>query len=255
MNRWLFTPPQWSLATRALDVEGYPSPIQVNLGLGGAEKARWLMEDRGELRDGRLAPDLEDALRVLARPERSVDAVWLPASRATLPMRVLAAQAGNSAVIAVQTPEAPGATSLVEIPARSLVAAMIGELPGAPPGKRPAVTVPARQPRAREPVSPGGVLTAHSPALSRAERDWRAATEVTDVPHRRTGQIGANVRRRAGGELRSEVLRWFDNDGDGRYLMSIRHERGEQQWLVAPADATALGEHTTQLLEGLSARR
>ena len=84
------------------------------------------------------------------------------------------------------------------------------------------------------------MLVSHSPTLSRAERDYRAAVEVVEAPHPRIGQIGANLRGRGGKERRSEVLRWFDNEGDGRYLMSPRRHQGGQQWLVAPADAQVL---------------
>ncbi len=252
--RWLFTAQQWSLAGWLLNLEGYPSPIQVNLGLGGDEAARRELEDRGALRNGRLDVDLEAVLRVLARPERSIDALWLPELDATLPVRVLAAQAGRLGVLAVQTPDEPGATRVDEISANSLAAAVIAQMPEGPAGRRETVTVPAHEPpRERDPEKRNSVLVSHSPTLSRAERDYRTAVEVIEAPHPRTGQIGANVRGRGGEERRSEVLRWFDNEGDGRYLMSPRHHQGGRQWLVAPADARALGEHATALLSSISA--
>lgn len=252
--RWLFTAQQWSLVARLLNLEGYPSPIQVNLGLDGDEAARRELEDRGALRNGRLDVDLEAVLRVLARPERSIDALWLPELGATLPVRVLAAQAGRLGVLAVQTPDEPGATRVDEIPANSLAAALIAQLPEAPAGRRETVTVPAHEPpRERDPEKRNSVLVSHSPTLSRVERDYRAAVEVVEARHPRTGQIGANVRGRGGEERRSEVLRWFDNEGDGRYLMSTRYHQGGRQWLVAPADARALGEHATALLSSISA--
>ena len=254
-NRWSFTAQQWSLAARLLNLEGYPSPIQVNLGLGGGEAARRELEGRGALRgDGRLDVDLEAVLRVLARPERSIDAVWLPELGATLPVRVLAAQVGRLGVLTVQTPDEPGVTRVEEISTNSLAAAVIAQLPGSPAGRRETMTVPAHEPpRERDPEERGSVLVSYSPTLSRAERDYRAAVEVVKAPHPRIGQIGANLRGRGGQERRSEVLRWFDNEGDGRYLMSPRRHQGGQQWLVAPADAQVLGAHTAELLSGISA--
>ena len=251
--RWLFTARQWSLAARLLNLEGYPSPIQVNLGLGGDDAARRELVGRGALRNGRLDPDLEAVLRVLTRPERSIDALWLPELGATLPVRVLAAQTGRLRALAVQTPDEPGATRMEEIPTNSLAAAVIAQLPPGPPGRREAVTVSAHEPpREHDPEKRNSVLVSHSPTLSQAERDYRAAVELVEAPHPRTGQIGVNVRGRDGRERRSEVLRWFDNEGDGRYLMNPRYHQGGRQWLVAPADARALGEHATALLSGVS---
>lgn len=253
-GQWSFTAAQWGLLTRMLELAFYPAPIEVNLALRGGDVAARELTERGLLHQGRVDANLEEALRVLARSESSVDAVWLDQPEATLPVRVLAARSGRLGVLATQSPDQPGATQVREVSANGLAPALIGQLPANIPGTSPAVTVPAEK---RDNLGTGdqqqGVLrSTTSSSLSRQERDRRAAVKIVEVAHQRAGQIGANRRDRNGRERRSDVLRWFDNAGDGRYLMALQHVRDARQWWIAPADAEALGTQTAELLASVA---
>jgi EspG family len=253
---WRLSAAQWDLLTEALQLEGYPAPIQVRShGRTDLERARLRAEQGEELRQlglvrsGRVEADLEAALRLLHRPASWVDSVWLSDAAAEQPVRVLAARGGTMGVCALQHPDRPGATVLDIIPAAGLAAVVVGRLPPHPPGRSPAVTV-ALAPSPDGPARPGGVLVSASPARTRVERERAAVSAILDQPHARAGQIAANVRDSAGRVHRSQVLRWCDNP-DGRYQITITPRPGNESRTIAPCDPHRLATTLQQLLDSL----
>jgi hypothetical protein len=259
--RWRLSAPQWDVLTEAARLqERYPSPIEVRAhGRTDLERARVRergraeLEQAGLLRTGRVDADLEGALRVLHRPVAWIDSVWLPDAASDHPVRVLAARHGSTAVCAQQRPAEPGATLLEVIPAGALAAAVVGRLPAHPPGHKPAVLVPLDRPAALR--GDGSVLVPASVSASRGERERSAAAAILDAAHPRAGQIAANLRDRSGRVHRSMVLRWCDNDGDGRYHVTLTRQHDGHEWLaVGPSDAQRLGDGVQRLLASLVPR-
>lgn len=255
---WHLSAEQWDVLTGMVGLqERYPSPIQVRTH-GRTDVARARVRDRvraeleqaGLMRAGRVDPDLEDALRLLHRPATWIDSVWLPDETAEEPVRVLAARGGSAAVCAQQRPGEPGATLLEVIPSAGLAAAVVGNLPAQPPGRRPAVMVPLDAPRRDH-----GLLVSASASVGRGARERTAAETILNAPHPRAGQIAANVRDPAGKVHRSTVLRWCDNDGDGRYQVAVSRQSDGHEWLaVGPSDARRLGAGVQRLLSSLAPR-
>lgn len=251
---WLFGAPVWWLVSRILETEQFPPPIEIRAFTGNDTRARLGLERLGVLRSGRVDADVEAALRLLARPQHWVGAIWLPDPGAELPARALAAGANGSGVLAVQGPAEPGATRVHTLGGRSLTAAVLDVLPPSPHGAQSAVTVPIGQSR-REPEDDyreRSVFVSDRGGPSKSQRDHRAATELLGAAHSRSGQIVASARS-TGGVRRSAVLRWFDNNGDGRYLVTEGQRNGRQHSLaIAPADAQDLGQHIDALLKSVS---
>jgi hypothetical protein len=255
---WRLSAAQWDVLTEALQLEGYPAPIQVrSQGRTWIERGRIRAEvgeelsQLGLLRAGRVDADLEAALRLLHRPASWLDSVWLSDAAAEQPVRVVAARGGTVGVCALQHPDRPGATVLDIIPAAGLAAAVVSRLPSYPPGRSPAVTI-ALAPSLGRPAQPGGgVLVSASPARTSIERDSAAVSAILDQPHARAGQIAANVRDSSGRVHRSQVQRWCDNP-DGRYQITVTSRPDESRSLtVAPCDPHRLGTAVQRLLDAL----
>jgi EspG family len=257
---WRLSPLQLDHVWESLGGAELPFPLEVRShGSDDVERSHLRMRVRDELRGmGLLRPgdqldaDLEAALTSLARNDLSIDSVWLPAEHAESPMRVLAARSGHLATLAVQLPgeseHAAGDLLLAAIHPDALAAAVIGELPPAPPGRHPAVTVPLEQPRHDEQDDSGGVLLTASRHLDRAGRERQLAEQLVGATHLRAGEIGATQRDQHGRRQRPGVLRWFDNADDGRYLLVTESGYDSQRAILQPADANALGARLRALL-------
>ncbi|GDY34058.1 ESX secretion-associated protein EspG [Gandjariella thermophila] len=249
-----------------LKLGDYPFPIEVR-SYGGSDVERLALRGRVRdelraarlLRGERLDADLEAALRLLVRAEAWLDSVWLPDEHADSPMRVLAARSGPAALLALQLPgeseHTGGDLILREIHPSGLVAAVVGELPAAPAGRRPPATAPASAfggaTRSTSDDTGGGVLISNSPRPSRSERDIAVFRDVLDAAHPRAGQIAANHRDATGRRRRSPVLHWFDNADDGRYLLIAETHRGEPEITLRPVDAHQLGTHVQAALNSV----
>ncbi|MBV8541732.1 MAG: ESX secretion-associated protein EspG [Pseudonocardiales bacterium] len=250
---WQLSAAQWDMLTEELRLEGYPAPIQVRShGRTHSERGRVRGEVGEELRRlglvraGRVEAELEAALRLLHRPARWVDSVWLTDAVARQPVRVLAARSGTLGVCALQHPDRPGATVLDIIPAVGLTAAVVGRLPRHPPGRSPGGTIAL----APSPERPGGVLVSASPVRTGAERERAAVSAILDQPHARAGQITANVRDSAGRVHRSPVLRWCDNP-DGRYQITVSPRHDDRSLTITPGDPHRLATTLQHLLDTL----
>ncbi|MGH3977516.1 MAG: ESX secretion-associated protein EspG [Pseudonocardiaceae bacterium] len=256
---WRLTAPSWALLAELLAIERYPSPIEVRSAERTTQqrsqarnRARRDLETAGLLRAGRVDADLEHALRLLRRPALWVDSVWLPDAATDQPVRVIAARSGHGGVCATQHPSEPGATLLETIPATGLAAAVVARLPPQRPGGQPPVTLAVDNRPARDET--GSVLVPADRHADNALRDRDTVATVLDHPHPRAGQIAANLRDTGGTTRRSPVLRWCDNEGDGRYQTTVYRHAG-QQWLsVRPADPTSIGDGVQRLLASLTGR-
>jgi hypothetical protein len=248
---WRLSAAQWAVLTGALQLDGYPAPIQVRRfgrpDVEARDELRWL----GLLRAGRVDADLEAALRLLNRPASWLASVWFADAAAEQPVRVVAARGGTMGVCALQHPDQLGVTVVDVIPAAGLAAAVVSRLPPHPPGHRPRATITLAPSPGRTAQSAGGVLVSVSPARTSAERDSAAVSAILDQPHARAGQIGANVREPSGQVHRSQVLRWCDNP-DGRYQIMVTHRPDSSRSLtVSPGDAQRLGDAVQRLLDAL----
>jgi EspG family len=254
---WRLTPAQTDLVWQFLGLGDYPFPIQVR-SHGGDEAERSVLRRgvREELRvmgllsvSDRLEPEFKTVLRLLVRAELWIDSVWFPDELSESPVRTLAMSSGHVALLATQLPgesaHEGGDLLLREIHPSGLVAAVLGELPPAPPGRLPAVAMPAMdlgpQRRREEDDGFGSVMVAGSPRTTRAARELKLLQDIVGAVHPRAGQIAANRRDGQGRKHRSAVLRWCDNADDGRYLLHAgRHVTLE------PADGQRLGARIEQ---------
>lgn len=178
--------------------------------------------------DGRLSPDVEDWLTLLANGTRSVDAVFEGTA-------ALAVGNGTRALLATQNADG---LALRPIDPSALVSSVVALLPPHPRGSAHSITIPVAE--LRSPRSP---------------MDREVMTSLADQPKLRAGQLAANARNPLGGRSRAPVLSWFDT-AEGRYLTYSSKGRDGTDWMtIAPADAATLRHRLTELLNSLSAGR
>jgi hypothetical protein len=203
------------------------------------------LADQGIALGSRLRPEWADLLSVLARPERSVDAV----GRTDRPLTAIAAAAADVAVLALLDGDS---VVLGPIRAGSLVESVVALLPGLPAGPgRPVVL----------PVAAAHRFLADAGPLDPDDRAWldddplaAAGLPVADVGlllrvaegRLRGGQFGVNVLDPATGRLRRgiPVVSWLDTE-DGRYLMT----NDGTTLVVAPADAARIAVRLHEVLD------
>ena len=260
--RWRLTPLQFDFVWEGLAVGELPFPFQVRShGEDDVERshlrrqAAFELRQMGMTRGDDLDPELKDALTALVRNDYVLDSVWLPLEPEGMsPVRTIAARTGHRATLAVQLPgdteHTGGDVLLADIPSEARVPAVVAELPPAPPGRHPALSVPvqARNSQPRQDYDDGGgVMVASSQGYDRASRERQAVEQLTQARHLRAGELGATFRDQQGRKVRSGVLRWFDNVDDGRYLMVNERDYGGERVIVQPADAQAIGQRLHNL--------
>lgn len=178
--------------------------------------------------DGRLSPDIEDWLTLLATGTQSIDAVFEGTA-------ALAVGNATSALLAVQNADG---LALRPIDPSSLVSSVVALLPPHPRGKEHSITIP--------------VADMSNP---RSPMDREVMTSIADQPKLRAGQLAANSRNPMGGRSRAPVLSWFDT-AEGRYLTYSSKGRDGTDWMtIAPADAATLRHRLTELLNSVSTGR
>lgn len=258
--RWRLTPLQFDFVWEGLAAGELPFPFQVRShGEDDVERshlrrqAAFELRQQGMTRGDDLDPELRDALTALVRNDYVLDSVWLPLEPAGMsPVRTIAARTGHRATLAVQLPgdteHTGGDVLLADIPSEAMVPAVVAELPPAPPGRHPALSVPvAQRNQPRQDDYDGGVMVASQQGYDRASRERQAVEQLTQARHLRAGELGATFRDQQGRKVRSGVLRWFDNVDDGRYLMLHEQDYGGQRVIVQPADANAIGQRLHNL--------
>ena len=216
------------------------------------------MESLGLLVQDELAPGLEDALRLLAKPYLWVDSLWFPQFGADPAWRTVAARTDEDRVVlGVQPPldDRFGGMLTVEVHEKvSLPQVLLPTLPPAPPGKHHPVRVPESSFRTgqEEPESESFLESSGRPERGGSgDREVEAYRAMGRTEKVRVGQLAANLRDTNGRVHRNGPVTWFDNaEPDGRYL---DHEEkgatGERIFMITPADAGVLGRTIDQLVK------
>ncbi|MGB3443034.1 MAG: ESX secretion-associated protein EspG [Actinophytocola sp.] len=183
---------------------------------------------------GRLSPEIEDWLTLLARGTHSVDAVFEDRS-------ALSTGDGRRALLATQTSDG---LSLQKIDPTSVVSSIVALLPPCGRGTEQSITIPSADLTAMAQGRPAG----------RTTTDRQVLKALSDQPKLRVGQLAVNTRNPMGGRKRSQVLSWFDTES-GRYLTYTKKGQDRTDWVtIAPADAPTLRHHLGELLAKVSQR-
>ena len=254
-TRWTFTPTEFIVVWATLGVSEYPYPLDVRP--SGETTDEWAalqtvatqrLTSGGLLRNGRLDADAEAALRTLARPKVSVDACGFFGDRDESIVRVLGADAGGTAVVAVQLPgpseHIGGDVTVTVVGTNQLCAAVVRELPPAPQGAEPALRL------AKSELQRSSSATVNQPVSPTPSQRGRAQlAALTRGPFAGAGQFGVSSVAELDSAVRTSELRWFDRAGDGRYLMST-----DGSITVRGADHTILIDALAEQLDGLTRR-
>ncbi|WP_019853732.1 ESX secretion-associated protein EspG [Actinopolyspora mortivallis] len=240
-----------------LEITPYTSTRQEFAEVGEREYEN--MCSAGLIVDDEVDPGLARALAVLAKPYLWVDSLWVPEPGERALCRALAAVTdGSRIVLGVQAPGEDGQYGgmlTVELHERvTLSQALLPTLPAAPPGRQGSAKVPESSfpapEREREPAEQG-VLQQVSVTRSGSsgDRQLELYRAIGAAQHPRAGQLAANCRDRTGRVHRSQVVRWFDNVDDGRYLdHTERGSTGETVYALLPVDAATLGRRIEELV-------
>lgn len=183
---------------------------------------------------GRLSPEMEDWLTLLARGTHTVDAVFEDKT-------ALSAGDGHRALLATQTADG---LHLQKIDPSSVVSSIVALLPPCPRGTEKSITIPSAE------------LTAMAQGrhAGRTATDRQVLKALSDQPKLRVGQLAVNSRNPMGGRKRSPVVSWFDTES-GRYLTYTKQGQDGTDWVtIAPADAATLRHHLGELLTKVSSR-
>lgn len=242
MTRFL-TPVALDFLWESLDAGELPYPLEAK-SHGETMDQRSLLRHRvfEDLRaqrlmdpQGRLSPEMEDWLTLLARGTHSVDAVFEGTS-------ALSTSDGHRAILATQTDEG---LSLRAIDPSSLVSSTVALLPPARRGTEQSITIPATDLTAMAKGRPAG----------RTATDRQVLKALSEQPKLRAGQLAVNTRNPMGGRKRSSVVSWFDTE-TGRYLTYTRKGQDGTDWVtIAPADAATLRHHVGELLTKVTSGR
>ncbi|MEV5650378.1 ESX secretion-associated protein EspG [Nocardia sp. NPDC052254] len=218
--RWTLTPDQFALAWQRIDGDRIPYPLAVRLSARDSVERAAQLPALTEWSDTCLDPDLEAALRILARPAVLIEVFGEQGADAAHPVRVLGAASGQVTVVAAQrhgtAADRGGDVRLFVGNATSFAARVISLLPENVPGSQPRRTAPLD--RVREdsrdlvtvPVS-GPSTTARMRRLLKQPRDG-------------IGQIVVSARRADDSMRPLAVLCWLDVVDDGRYVVRTRKD-------------------------------
>ncbi|WP_198943117.1 ESX secretion-associated protein EspG [Actinophytocola xanthii] len=226
-----------------------PSPGKTFEERARLEEGAWTaLEQRGLGRPVDTHPEIEDILRLLAKPEREVD-VRAFAGRN---VRALAAAVGDSAAVAELS---DGQVTLRRASATGLAGAALLALTSQPAGPGRSVTLPTAEFEAAANAGGGSREAFNEALLARGVRadDATALSEmIKDVTG--MGNIGAAVRDKLGRRRRADrVVSFFDTE-DGRYVQIRRPAQDGSLWTtISPADARKLTHHVEELLHEIVA--
>lgn len=204
--------------------------------------ARGLVDARGPV------VEIERALRLLARPDREVDArIWSGSSA-----RVLAA-ARDSPADAVLVVKRGDALALRSAAPSGLAREAASVLPGRPAGSGRSVSIPSAA--LDEAASAAGDDVSRLPQelQRRGVRgdDAQELARMVSAPTT-TGQFGAAARNRSARRVRAGHVVGFFDTAQGRYLQLRRRSPSGQPWsTVAPVDERKLIGQVDEMLAGL----
>ncbi|WP_028848563.1 ESX secretion-associated protein EspG [Thermocrispum agreste] len=297
MSERTLTPMQFDFLWEQLGLGEHPYPLQVpSHGKTMNERVSLKHRVERELRSlglknsyGELEPQLDTWLRVLARPQVSVDAAHIPEFRHP-PVCAIAAHDGENAVLVKQTKEA---ITFRPIYPDALASEIISLLPPCQRGTERSVTLsldealrtrpalvkvgpdPAEleqqkekekekaeaKPKSRfglwrrEPEEPKPEPVRRKPLSERTsgnpQKDYAL---LIAQPRLRGGQLAANARDEAGQKFRSPALAWFDTV-TGRYLSLARPGPDGHEWItVSGADAKTLRTRLAEMVSSVQAQ-
>lgn len=220
-----------------------------HLGRTPQRRAEYLAEASRVLRERELgtvtepAPDLADMLRTLAEPDLSLD---MRAYGDGEPLVGFAATGANSAVVAARV---GGEVRIGSVRETALAEALLGSLPGVPPGSgRPANISAADYDKACEEGAEEGVSGFVRVLHQAGVRPPEASAVAQALTTRQGGgQLGASVRGRHGKRIRTpSVVSWLDT-AEGRYAL-----RRHGEWVTfTPVDLPRLTSMAEEMLDGI----
>jgi hypothetical protein len=219
-----------------------PSPGRTNAERAQLVDRAWqAVEAKGLGRQVDLDPRLTGMLRLIARPQRELDArLWLGHS-----VRLMAAADGEAGVLAVQESDR---LTLRTADGLGLPRHALSVLPPAKAGTGHSVTLPSKEfeAAAREAKEPKEFEAA---LRRRGVREPDAETlrkMIGDVDSQ--GQFGGAARDKWGRRVRTpRVISFFDT-ADGRYLQVRKESTGGEAWTtISPTDNKRLLHHLTEL--------
>ncbi|MBF6060935.1 ESX secretion-associated protein EspG [Nocardia terpenica] len=217
--RWTLTPDQFALAWERTDGDRIPYPLAVRLSARDSRERTAQLPELNEWCSRTLDPDLEAALRVLARPAVRVEVFGQHgANTDAQPVRVLGAAAGHVTVVAAQRAgdlaDRGAEVRLFVGTPKTLAARVVSVLPENTVGTTPRHTAPLA--RVREDSRDLVTVPVSGPSTSARIR------RLLKQPRTGIGQIVVSARR-ADDTLRpTGVLCWIDVVGDGRYAVRTR---------------------------------
>ncbi|MYW94963.1 ESX secretion-associated protein EspG [Amycolatopsis rubida] len=269
MHQEFFSPLAFDFLWESVELGELPYPLRVR-SHGATEDERVSLRHRVDIelkargvRDarGRVEPDVEDWLTLLARAPHSIDALHIPQFEAH-PVALLAAGDERTGVVAIQ--DADGIW-LRAIPPDGLVSTIVELLPGGPRGSEASVTLPLDEALHTQPIrvpvaagggqpeEKGGRRAKRQSLSERATLDPRETYGlIAGQPRLRGGQLAANSRSQLGHRQRSRVLGWFDT-ATGRYLSLSRAGSDGREWVtVAPADPATLRSRLGEMVASVA---
>ncbi|WP_227980292.1 ESX secretion-associated protein EspG [Nocardia spumae] len=214
------TPDQFALAWQRIDGDRIPYPLAVRLSARDNVERAAQLPALTEWSGTALDPDLEAALRVLARPTIRIEVFGEQGTGEVRPVRVLGTAAGHITVVAAQRhgarPDRGGDIRLFVGNSKTLAARVVSLLPENGPGTEPRRTAPLD--RVRE--DSRDLVTVPVAGPSNTARMRRLLKQPRDG----IGQIVVSARRPDDTMRALAVLCWIDVVDDGRYAVRTRAE-------------------------------
>lgn len=206
---------------------------------------------------GRLEPEVEEALVTLGKFAHAIDVVGVFDDGERLLARV--ATNGRTAVLAKLADQTITFDTFRPEGLVHEAVRLIGEQkPG--PGRSVTFPEPNAEAERRAAVSRhrapdegfDGVFEAVRPQQGGYELERRAAKTMWERPRKRIGMFTVFGRDRAGRELATPVLSWFDTD-EGRYFGHSRPGPDGQQWSTySPADNARIHQQLVGMLNAVN---
>jgi len=256
-----FTPLTFDFLWESAGLGELPYPLKVR-SHGTTEDERSALRQRVNvelnargLRDrlGRLEPDVQDWLTLLARGLITIDALHIPDFQKP-PVGILAGSDGTNGVVAIQDTDGIWIRPVRD---EGLASTVVGLLPAGPRGTESSITIPVSDALRVAPnrVAVPAMDTEPGPARRRRTSLSERVTDPRDAyarligqPRLRGGQLVANSRNELGSRQRSAVLAWFDT-ATGRYLSLSRAGSDGREWMtVSPADTKTLRGRLAELV-------
>lgn len=208
---------------------------------------------RGLVRNGRLVPELEEALRTLSDYVIAVAVMGTVSKNKEIYAR--ASAAGEVGVLAVKEGQS---LRLELIRPTALAIALVGLLPRveAGPGQSVTITRPAKMAGKAAETADGSLFTQVRAPQRGSEQQMRIAASYLNRPRTGTGFFAVTGRDKFGREVRAGGLNWLDTD-QGRYLSLSRppDETGAINCTFSPADSNRLTQQLGEMIESVAPRR